>query len=150
MIECCVMGVCGGGLAFRKAALRLDFCPERKNLHDILHRRRYFFVYECAFSGHAVQYHDSYRKKMTRLMQNCFIPEPSAFMIRKVAADASFPEKIFPTPLTNGALLHTQKESSPFTFRSLPCPQPFSPCPSPVSGGGVSFLQGEDAVLTSE
>lgn len=150
MIESCVMGGSGGGLAFRNAALRLDFCPKRKNLHDILHRRRYFFVYERVLDGRSVQYHGSYRKKTKRMMQNCFIPDVSAFMIRKVAAGASPQEKVFPTPLTNGALLHTQKESSPFTFRSVPCPQPFSPCPSPVSGGGVSFLQGEDAVLTSE
>ena len=148
MIEFCVMGSCGGGLAFRNAALRLDFCPKRKNLHDVLSNRRYFFVYACVFPGNAVQYHASYRKKMKHLMQNCFISDVSAFMIRKVAAGASPQEKVFPTPLTNGALLHTQKKSSPFTFRSVPCPQPFSPCPSPVSGGGVSFLQGEDAVLT--
>lgn len=150
MIESCVMGGCGGGLAFRNAALRLDFCPKRKNLHDVLSNRRYFFVYGRIFGCRAVQYHDSYRKKTKRVMQNCFVPDRSAFMIRKVAAGASPPEKIFPTPLTNGSLLHTQKESSPFTFRSVSCPQPFSPCPLPVSGGGVSFLQGEDAVLTSE
>lgn len=56
--------------------------------------------------------------------------------------------KIFSFVLTKGAPLHTPKESSSVIVRSISCPQPSLPSPLPVSGGGVSFLQGEDAVLT--
>ena len=59
-------------------------------------------------------------------------------------------KKLMAVPLTKNGRLHTQKESSLFVFRSSSCPHPSSPCPSPVSGGGVSFLQGEDAVLAPE